>query len=360
MATTPLHDLMAKAGATFEDQDGCPIATRFTDPVAECDAARNHAAVFDASASSKVSLTGPDALAFLHNLCTGDVKNLPVGGGCEAFLTTHKARVVAHVAVSRVSWQGAEAVWLDTAPGQAERIVQHLDHFLISEQVELADRTRELAMLRVLGPASAALLAQALQTTCCELQPWHHAVCATAFGDVLVRFQRALGVLGYDCFSAPETAAALWQRLAGAGATPAGAQAHEILRVEAGFPLFGRDIDENRFAVEVDRTDAISYSKGCYLGQEPIVMARDRGQVNRILLGILAGPGEALAPGTPLYAGEVEAGQTTSSVWSPRLGQVVALAYVRRGHQKPGTELTVAAAGSARKGVVSLLPIAPV
>jgi len=359
-ATSPLHDFLQRGGATFAERCGWLMPARFTDPTLEYEAARGHAAVFDHSAYSKVELAGPDAVGFLHNLCTNDIKDLTFGAGCEAFLTTHKARVVAHFAVSQVRWDGKETLWLDTEPGQAERIIAHLNHFLISEQVELTDRTRDLALLRVVGPASAALVAQALQTTAGELQPWHHAICATPFGTVGVRFQRALGVLGYDCMCRPEVAARLWERLLTAGVTPAGTQAHEILRVEAGFPAYGIDMDENRFVVEVGRSDAVSYTKGCYLGQEPIVMARDRGQVNRLLTGILAGPGDVLPPGTVLLRDGAEVGQTTSSVWSPRAKHVVALAYLRRGHQEPGTELTVAPPEAGRKAVVASLPLAPV
>jgi tRNA-modifying protein YgfZ len=203
-------------------------------------------------------------------------------------------------------------------------------------------------------------VAQALQTTAGELQPWHHAICATPFGTVGVRFHRALAVLAFDCICKPDVAAVLWSRLLTAGVTPAGTQAHEILRVEAGFPAYGIDMDENRFVVEVGRSDSISYTKGCYLGQEPIVMARDRGQVNRLLTGIVAGPGDVLPPGTALFRDGVEVGTTTSSVWSPRAKHVVGLAYLRRGHQEPGTELAVAPPEAGRKAVAASLPLAPV
>src|SRR5207302_10856103 len=122
-----------------------------------------------------------------------------------------------------------------------------------------------------------------------------------------------------------------------AGAGPAGLDTHHILRVEAGTPLYGADVDENTFAPEVGRTrEAICYTKGCYLGQEPVVMARDRGQVNRTLLGLKL-PGGAVPPGSPLYRDGKEVGRVTSSARSPRLGTAIALAYVRRGHQEPGT-----------------------
>ena len=130
-----------------------------------------------------------------------------------------------------------------------------------------------------------------------------------------------------------------------AGATPAGREAFETLRVEAGTPAFGLDIDENTFAPEVGRTQqAICYTKGCYLGQEPIVMARDRGQVNRTLLGVKLTGGPA-PHGSLVYRDGKEIGRVTSSVQSPRLGTAIGLAYIRRGNQEPGTAVEVEVEG---------------
>lgn len=144
------------------------------------------------------------------------------------------------------------------------------------------------------------------------------------------------------------------EKLAAAGAIQAAPEVHEVLRIEAGTPEYGKEMDDDRFVMEVGRTaQAISYTKGCYLGQEPIVMARDRGQVNRTLMGVMfAGSTEAIPPGSKLFAGETEVGLVTSSAWSPRLQQVLALAYVRRGNQQPGSEFVC----DGRKGVLSTSP----
>ena len=125
--------------------------------------------------------------------------------------------------------------------------------------------------------------------------------------------------------------------LIAAGAQPAGLGTYEVLRVEAGVPEFGIDLDDNRLVFEVGRTaQAISYTKGCYLGQEPIVMARDRGHVNRLLLGLKLTGDSAVSPGSKVIRDGQEIGLTTSSVVSPPLG-ALALAYLRRGHWEAGT-----------------------
>src|SRR5207248_3318206 len=229
--------------------------------------ARAGAALFDSSDRGKVEAAGPDAPAFLHNLCTNDVRGLPPDAGCEALFCTPTAKVVAHALVFRSPPEGRdERLRLDVAPGLSAMLLRHLDHYLISEQVELADRTPDFAQLHLAGPDAPAVLARAA----------------------------------------------------------------------------GAAVDETTFAPEAGRK-AISYTKGCYLGQEPIVMARDRGQVNRAFLGVKL-PGGAVPPGSLLYREGKEVGRVTSSVVSPRLGPI-GLAYVRRGHQAPGTLLEVDARG---------------
>ena len=129
-----------------------------------------------------------------------------------------------------------------------------------------------------------------------------------------------------------------------------------MLRVEAGTPAYGPDIDENRFVVEVGRiAQTICYTKGCYLGQEPIVMARDRGQVNRTLLGVKL-PGGVVPRGSTLWREGKEVGRVMTSVVSPRAGTAVGLAYVRRGSQEPGTAIEVETAGQRIAAEVTPLP----
>jgi folate-binding protein YgfZ len=297
-------------------------------------AALEGVAFFDLRDNGKFEVAGPDACAFLNNLCTQDVKNLPVGAGCEAFLTTAKARVIAHVWITH---REVNTLWLDMVAGQAEKVVKHLDHYLISEKVELADRTQNYGMLRLVGPKTADLL------TTLAIKP--------------SRRHRLLALDGADLFFPIGEFASLRQRLVEEGAVAASSATYQILRVEAGLPEYGIDIDENRLATEVGRSaEAICYTKGCYLGQETIVMTRDRGQANRLLMGVNIAGGKPLAAGTKLFRGAEDVGQVTSSVLSPRLGQVVALAYLRRGSWDPGTQLAVDPATAGGTAVVCSLP----
>jgi folate-binding protein YgfZ len=329
------------------------------DVTAEYRSAREQAALFDVSDRGKIEVAGRDAVMFLNNLCTNDIKNLSVGSGCEAFLCTAKAKVVAHLLVYRLPEGERPCFWLDVAPGMANKTIQHLDHYLISEEVELTDHTGEFAQMQLVGPQAEAILAKILPEPLPPMQEHQHLMRTFCGAPCPVRRHDPLGLPGYDILCRSGQAPEIRQALIGAGTRPASLEAYEVLRVEAGTPAYGEDIDEDRFVFEVGRTaHAISYSKGCYLGQEPVVMARDRGHTNRTLLGLKILEGGAVPHGSRVLHGGEEIGQVTSSVFSPRLGMAIALAYLRRGHQEPGTRVEVEAEGGRRKAEVTGLPFA--
>ncbi len=355
---TPLHDICARAGAVFIEDAGWLIPDHFGDPSAEYNHAQADAVVFDQSHRGKLELTGSEASSFLHNLSTNNINDLALGAGCEAFLTTIKAKIVSHLFIYHVRLHdGRPALWLDVPPGTSEKVIQYLDHFLISEQVEFADRTRDFAQLHLAGPNATQLLERALLDDVPPLGDLQHM--ERTFGTNAtshIRRHDQLGLPGYDIVCLKERAETVWQFLVRAGATPAGRQTFETLRVEAGTPAFGIDIDETTFAPETGRIpQAICYTKGCYLGQEPIVMARDRGQVNRTLLGVKL-PDGPVPKDAPLYRDGKEIGRVTSSVRSPRLGTAIGLGYVRRGNQEPGTRIEVEANGTRHTAEVTALP----
>jgi folate-binding protein YgfZ len=356
---TPLHEAAAQAGAVFADDAGWLVPAHFGAAGAEYARARAGAVLLDQSHRGKVELTGADAVSFLHNLCTNDVRNLAPGAGCEAFLTNVKAKVVAHALVYRQGEGGAPALWLDLAPNMATKVIQHLDHFLISEQVEFADRSAEFAQVQLAGPQALAVLETAGEGAVPALAPLGHLARTLGGAACQVRRHDPLGVPGYDILCRADEAGGLWRLLAGAGASPAGLEAYETLRIEAGTPRYGVDIDDDTFAPEVGRTpQAICYTKGCYLGQEPVVMARDRGHVNRTLRAVLL-PGGPVPRGSRLYRDGKEVGRVTSSAVSPRLAAAVGLAYLRRGSQEPGTAVEVEVEGQRRPAEVVTLPVGP-
>jgi folate-binding protein YgfZ len=353
---TPLYESIRPAGAHFEEQGGYLVPMNFGDSTAEYQRTLAGAGLFDQSHRGKLELTGPEAPNFLQAMCTNDVLNLPLGAGCEAFFTTATAKIVDRALIyhTRKS-DGHDAIWLDVAPGRAQPLLQHLERYHIAEQFEIADRTAEFGQVHLAGPAARKVLESAMGESIPDLEMLQHmerTIGTTA--TCHIRRNDPLGVPGYDLVFLAGRAADVWRALLAGGATPAGARAYEVLRIEAGTPLIGQDMDESRFVLEIGRAHAICHTKGCYLGQEPVVMARDRaGHVNRSFRGLKLSEGLA-APKTKLFT---EAGQDvgilTSSINSPRFGPI-ALGYVRRGFEMPGTRLRLGGAAGGEAEVVEL------
>jgi folate-binding protein YgfZ len=353
-----LHEQTAAAGAVFVEEAGCLTPAHFGDFLAEYNHARIGAVLIDQSPRGKVEVHGADAARFLHNLSTNDILQLAPGAGCEAFLTTTKAKVIAYLLIYHPDAPADRpAFWLDLTPGTADKVIQYLDRYLISEQVEFSDHTSAFAQMHLAGPQAATLLGQVVGDVTLPLEPLRN-IALPSDGPMRMQIRRhdALGVPGYDLICPADQVAALWMKLVQAGARPAGREACEILRIEAGLPREGADIDDNTFAPEVGRiAETICYTKGCYLGQESIVMARDRGQVNRSLVGVKLAGG-TVPHNSPLFAQDKQAGRVTSSVYSPRLGTGIGLAYVRRAHQEPGTRIEVEVDGQRSPAEVVPLP----
>lgn len=329
---------------------------------AEYDAATRTAALFNRAEAGKIEVSGPDAPLFLSNLSTNDVKDLPLGGGCETYFLDHRAKVLFQTWAYHVLLDGRRhAIWLETPPGYGERLLKHLDKYLISEAVELSDVTAQFAQMHLAGPTARAVLEKAVGEAIPDLAEFQHM--ERTVGASLtcsIRRRDPLGLTGYDIICLAPIGTAVRQALTAAGAVLAGAGTYETLRVEAGTPVYGIDIDETRFVMEVGRAErAVSYAKGCFIGQEPIIMARDRaGHVNRAFLGLKVLAGGPLPPGAKLFRDGQEVGVATSSVVSPRLGAPIALGYLRRGNQDVGLKLEAeSAAGRQPVEVIGYPPV---
>lgn len=359
---SPLYETARQSGASFADSAGWEMPVHFGDPAAEYQQTLNGASLFDQSNRGKLEVTGSEAPRFLHNLSTNDIVKLPVGGGCEAYFCDIRAKALAHAFVFHVLVEGGKhAFWLDVTPSYGENLLKHLDRHLIAEQVELSDRTVQFAQMHIAGPQARGILEKALGEPIPDLTEFLHM--ERTFGNNAVchlRRNDPLGVPGYDIMCLNARADGVWKLLVATGAKPAGLQAFNVLRIEAGTPVFGIDVDTTRFVMEVPRAlRAVSYNKGCFLGQEPIVMSRDRaGHVNRAFLGIKVLEGGCLNAGTKLFRDGNEVGLITSCSQSPRLGAPLALGYIRRGHQDLGLRLEAETAEG--KKAVEVLAFPPV
>jgi len=307
--------------------------------IGEYDSLKSGAGLVDFSDRTQVEVLGEDRATFLHSFCTNEIRKLALGTGCEAFLTSVQGKTLSHVNV--FAWP--ESLVLETVPEQGPKIVEHLDRYIIRERVTLADRSSEWAEQLLAGAEAESVLKQLTENSA---PPQNLACVATEFntsGGPLKVWVRRIDLINAPSFiisCASEDLQQVSAALVAAGAMQCSREAFEAARIEAGTPLFGHDITDKNLPQEVNRDrQAISFTKGCYLGQETVARLDALGHVNKLLAGVRFFEANVPPPGTELTSDGQKAGDVTSSTWSPALGAPLSLAYVRSGKHAPGTRL---------------------
>lgn len=297
------------------------------------------AVLIDLGPRTEFIISGADRVNFLHSFCTADIKKLQPGQGEEAFITNHQGKAVGHVQV----FGEPERFVVCGAAGQAEKLITHLDRFVISERVEFQNVSDSYIHLILAGPQAADVIAK------CGIQPpterLQHAAVNLAGQEVSLRRVDYLAATPCFLFSVPvhakeEVIKVLIAAGAKQGDELASALGWDMARIEAGYPLYGQDITEDNLPQEVARdAQAINFNKGCYLGQETIARLDALGHVNRVLTGLKFPGPQHLEPGEVIMQGEKKLAQITSLTLSPKLNAPLALAYVRTLHATPGKRL---------------------
>jgi folate-binding protein YgfZ len=283
-----------------------------------------------------LSVTGADRTQILQSFTTNDIKKLTLGAGCEAFVTSTQGKTLAHVLI----FCNANQYVLDGTPGQAATIISHFDRYVITEDVQFTDQSGQFCDLLIAGPDAVALLTSSANTNP-PTELLAHAAASIAGLPATIRRVEFAGPIAYFVQTAAADTPAVEQALLKAGATRCDPPALESARLEAGIPLFGLDITPENLPQEVARdARAISFTKGCYLGQETVARIDAIGHVNRLLVGLKFDCTAIPSAGTELLAADQPVGHVTSAAWSPRLSAPLALAYIRRNHAKPGSQLT--------------------
>lgn len=348
------------AEATWGGRSGPDTVARFADFATEYGAIGGGPAVVDRSHRGLIEVAGKDRLNWLHNLTTNQVRTLGVGDGNYAFATNVKGRIVfdLHVLVR------PEIAWLDVDRRFLEAALAHLERYIITEDVRLTDRTGEFTRLGLTGPAARDALTR--------LGAPHAAnapLCAST--DLRLGSQEVIGFRSDFCggfgveFVVPAAAAPdVWSWLVSAGggaATPAGDDAVHAHRIEAGIPWSGIEITDEVLPAETGQAErAVSFQKGCYLGQEVVERMRSRGSVGRLLRGLVVDGHDPPAPGTPLFLEDGSVvGVMTSACHSPALRAIAALGYVRSTCADPGNRLMVEQGTERRGAEVRSLPFVP-
>ncbi len=286
---------------------------------------REECGLVDRSARGKLAVRGPDAAEYLQGQLTNDVEALEPGDGQYAALLDRKGHMQADMRVLRPA---AEEILLDTEPEALAATLRHLRMYSIGRDVSVADVSAERAILSLIGPRSVEIAGTAaLPENSCE---------ATTVGTVECL---AVGTRdGIDLILAAAEAEGVSELLLAAGAAPVAAEAAEILRIEAGVPRFGAEMGSETMPAEAGIVeDAVSFTKGCYIGQETVARLHYKGRPNRHLRGLrLSAPAE---PGSALRSGEKEVGRLGSACVSPAFGPI-GLAILRR-EAEPGAQVDV-------------------
>ncbi len=291
---------------------------------------REECGLLDRSGRGKLLVTGADAAEYLQGQLTNDVEALGEDEGCYAALLDRKGHLQSDMRALRLSRGG---IWLDLEPEAAGAVLSHLRTYSIGREVEIEDVTEGWAILSLIGPRAAELGGFE------GLTPEYAQRLRTWDGFEVLGVATLLGV---DLIARAENAEALRELAVAAGAVEIGEEAAEIVRIESGIPRFGAEMGTETMPAEAGIVDAaVSFTKGCYIGQEPVARLHYRGRPNRRLCGLELSA--AAEPGSELRLGERVVGTIGSSCLSPARGPI-ALAIVRR-EAEPGAELAVGEAG---------------
>lgn len=317
--------------------DGMVLIT-YGDVPAEYRAGRESALLLDRTGDSAVRVAGSEAEAFLHRILASTVKGLEPGRTVRNLLLSAKGKILHSMELERE----AEGFRLVTEAGRAGELIQALDMYLFSEDVQLSDESAQTAPLVLMGPAAGRLLAQLFGD---DLPgPGEHRSASLA-GHSIRLAQRPFAAMPAFWLDAGPRAAELWRALTAAGAVPGGVAALDSLRVEAGGALWGRDVDDNVYPQEARWDDAFSLEKGCYIGQEVVAKIDTYGGLNKLLMGLRLDNDDPVAPGTRLFkddGGEWrDLGVVTTWAYSFALDGGMALGYIKRKHQELGTRFRV-------------------
>jgi len=324
---------------------GTPPTANFGDVASEFRALLSGSGVYDLRWRAKIALTGSDRVRWLNGMISNNVRDLAAGHGVYAFLLNAQGRIQADL----YAFQRGESILVDTELSQREKILQLFDHYIIADDVELSDVSEKLAALGLTGPESRSVLEKA-GVPVPDLAYLQFA--DLLWRDVPITLLRSGEEAreSWQVWLAPEHLSKAWDTLISSGATRTGTDALNLFRISRGIPQFGVDIRDRDLPQETGQMRALSFTKGCYLGQEIVERIRSRGAVHREFQAFEV-QGALPEPGAKIQAEGKDIGEITSAASLPLSSgeRSVALGYLRR--EAAGKELT---AGSAKLSVAKL------
>ena len=371
LTRSPLESIHQRLGAKMVERDGWSVPESYGDVLFEYATVREGGCgVIDLSNRGRILVSGTEAVQFLNGLITNDMKTLRENSWMPAAFPNVQGRLIASVRVVRLKDEGTgkdvcPTFLIDTEATTHERVLKTIERFTLAGDFRVTDVTSQTVVLSVqgrkavdvvravLGDAAGIAPNQAIQLA------WPRSAenGADVTRSMTVIRASHTGEDGFDFVVNADEAPGLWDALQNAGARPVGYAALETLRIEAGLPRYGVDMDETNVVTEAALDDAVSYTKGCYVGQEIIARIRYRGHVAKKLSGVMFEQAVKVAVGAVVNSAEgKEVGRVTSVTYSPHLGRTIALAYLKFDYLAPGTKVKVAAGEQEVAAQVTELP----
>jgi folate-binding protein YgfZ len=371
---SPIDAIHQRLGAAMVDQDGSLVPDSYGDLLFEYAAVREGGAgIIDLSSRGRILVSGTEAVQFLNGLITNDMKTLAEHVWMPAAFPNVQGRMIASVRVIRLKDDQTEknvcpTFLIDTEAAAHERVLKTIERFTLAGDFHVNDVTAKTAMLSLQGRNAPKVAREVLGEGVAEI-PLNQVIqagwpAASENADEAGDLSRGVTLIrashtaedGFDCVLNADQADKLWEALQTAGARPVGYQALEMLRIEAGLPRHGVDMDETNVVTEV-LDDAVSYTKGCYVGQEIIARIKYRGHVAKKLSGVMFEQAAKVEAGAAIKSKEgKEIGHVTSVTYSPHLGRTIALAYLKYDYIAPGNRVEVAGAEGTYEAQVIALP----
>jgi len=363
---TPFYEWEVALGAQFGEEAGWIVPFAYAPIEEEHRAVREAVGLLDLSGRGRLLVRGRERARFLQSVLSNDIAALPVGHGVLATLLTNKGRMLG---LMRVYNLGAEYL-LDVEPRAAEKTLRTLQEYKMALRVEIEDVRDSLIALSLQGPKARRLLSAVLgeefgleQEGGIVARAPEHLFAQEKVGlqsNIWIARASHTGEEGYDVFMDRATGPLLWHALWRAGDAvglrAVGLRALFVLRLEAGIPWYGYDVDETTIPLEAGLEAAISFTKGCYIGQETIAMIRYRGHINRKLVGLRLKGDRLPDSGDRVVADDTEVGRITSAAFSFSLRTPIALGYAKCAWAEPGTPLRVKAKEADIEAEVHPLP----
>lgn len=327
MTQSPILDALRASHPVLAAYSGVETAGRFGDGSGELRALTSDCGIYDLGWRAKLLVTGADRTRWLNGMVTNNIKDLPLNRGNYSFVLNPQGRIQGDLH----SYNRGDSILLDSERAQVENLLKIFEHYIIMDDVEIADISGKLTAIGVQGPRAREVLGKAG----IELPDIDAAqIVDLIWQGTALSVTRTVNeqIDTFEIWVDSAAAARLWNSLLDAGGTPAGTEALEKFRIMMGRPKYGTDIRERDLPQETGQRQALNFTKGCYVGQEIVERIRSRGAVHRQFTGFLV-DGQTPEPGTKLEASGKEAGEITSAdtISSRDLGErILALGYVRR------------------------------